>query len=125
MPSSGMLRRVALVRTTVRGTYRLHYQSERINALGTLAVSSNRSYAAKNLHSVLRLLVTVNVVSSSSIFFTLMLEGLRYSDQSVLIRATWRNIPEDCIFHSHHCDNLKSYMTSQTLELFTERENVI
>jgi hypothetical protein len=28
---------------------------------------------------------------------------------SVLIRATWRNIPEDTILHSHRRENFKSY----------------
>jgi hypothetical protein len=27
-----------------------------------------------------------------------------------LVRTTWRNIPEDTILHSHHRENLKSYM---------------
>jgi hypothetical protein len=27
-----------------------------------------------------------------------------------LTRATWRNIPEDTILHSHRCENLKSYI---------------
>jgi hypothetical protein len=27
------------------------------------------------------------------------------------VRATWRNIPEDPILHSHHRENLKSYIT--------------
>jgi hypothetical protein len=31
------------------------------------------------------------------------------SAMSVLTRATWRNIPEDCILHSHCRENLKSY----------------
>jgi hypothetical protein len=28
----------------------------------------------------------------------------------VLTRATWRNIPEDAILHSHRRENLKSYI---------------
>jgi hypothetical protein len=46
-----------------------------------------------------RLLVTANVPSSP--FVTLMMEALRSSETSVLIRATRRNIPEDGILHSH------------------------
>jgi hypothetical protein len=29
---------------------------------------------------------------------------------AVTTRATWRNIPEDSILHSHHLENLKSYI---------------
>jgi hypothetical protein len=31
------------------------------------------------------------------------------SETSVLIRATWRHIPEDGILHSHRRENFKSY----------------
>jgi hypothetical protein len=80
MPSSGMLRHVALVRTDV---------SEEL---------------------VRRLLVTANVVPSLSILVTLMMEASISSETSVVTRAIRRNIPEDSIFHSHRRENLKSYI---------------
>jgi hypothetical protein len=40
---------------------------------------------------------------------------------SVFTRATWRNIPEDAVLHSHRRENLKSYKKCNIfLEVETE-----
>jgi hypothetical protein len=87
MPSSGMLHRVALVRTDVSEKLSASFiKVTRIGEVGTLAVTGNRR-TLRLLRSVRRLPVTANV-PSSRILFTLMVEGIRSSETSVLKRAT-------------------------------------
>jgi hypothetical protein len=93
MASSGMLQRVALVRTDVSEDPGVSFiRVTRICELGTtLAATSNRVH---------QLLVAASVVPSSPILVTLMKEAPGSSETSVLTRATRRNIPEDTILLS-------------------------
>jgi hypothetical protein len=103
MVSSGMLRRVALVRTDVSEELSTSFiRVTRIGELGTtLAATSNRCTLVF-LRSVRQLLVTASFVPSSPILVTLMKEVLSSSEMSVLTRATRRNIPEDTILHRNY-----------------------
>jgi hypothetical protein len=77
------------------------------------------------------LLVTGNVLPSSSILDTLMMEAIRSSETSVLNRATRRHFPEDGILHSHRLENLKYYieLTGYIEEVcnidLSERQNLL
>jgi hypothetical protein len=114
MVSSGMLRRVSLVRTDVSEELSASFVGvTRIGEIGTtLVVSSNR-------RTLLRLLVTASVFPSSPIL-TLMKEALSSSEMSVFTRATRRNIQEDTILHSHRRGNLKSYLIIMFTHPFNE-----
>jgi hypothetical protein len=56
----------------------------------------------------LRLLVTADVVRSSPIIFTLIMEAIHSSETSVPTRATRRNIPEYGTLQNHRRENLES-----------------
>jgi hypothetical protein len=63
---------------------------------------------------MLHLLVTANVVYSSLILFTLMMEVIQSSGTLVLTRATWRHILTDGIFHVMLNCNTVPYTNSLT-----------
>jgi hypothetical protein len=90
MVSSGLLHRVALVRTDVSEEPGASFI--RVTNRGT-----RNNTNCKFLRSVRRLIVAACVVPSSPIVVTLMKEALGSSETSVLTRATRRNNPEDTI----------------------------
>jgi hypothetical protein len=86
-----------------RGTYRLHHQG-------------GKNQQARNNHLVvlcglLQLLVTSDIVPSSLILSTLMMEAICSSKMLVITRAIWHHIPEDSILQlgikARHCQKQK------------------
>jgi hypothetical protein len=90
-----MLRRVALVRTDV--------SEERIASLIRVTRMTR-----------IGLLDVANVVPSSPIFATMIIEAIHSSENSVLTRTTRRNIPEYGILQTilYSCICFKFFMTS-------------
>jgi hypothetical protein len=77
MPSSGILRPVALVRTDVS-------EGPIASIIRVIRIGELRTFAC----SVLQLLDTANVVPISPILVTLMMEAMGSSETSVLTRVT-------------------------------------
>jgi hypothetical protein len=99
MPSSGMLHRMAVVRTDVSEERIVSIiRITRIGRLGTTLVVC--------------LLVIANIVPSSQILVTPMTEAIRASETSVVSRTTRRHSPEDGIFHNRRREDLRSYTVS-------------
>jgi hypothetical protein len=73
------------------------------------------------LCSVLYIDVTAYVVPSSPILSNLMIEAIYSTQKSVSTRATWRNILEDGILHSHRRENFKSYIALTGWALYRRR----
>jgi hypothetical protein len=83
MVSSGMLRRVTHVKTDVKEELSASIKVTRIGEVGTLALTSNQR-TLRRTNKLRRLLVTANVVPSSSILVTLLMEALSSSETSIL-----------------------------------------
>jgi hypothetical protein len=93
MASSGILRRVVLARTDVSEERSASIiRVTRIGELGTtFAVTSIRI-------TLRRKTLTTNVVPSSAILVTLMMEVIRSSETSVITRATRSDIQDKALF---------------------------
>jgi hypothetical protein len=77
------------------GIYGLYHQGEIIKDLRI-------ALAVTNIYAVI-------VVPSSLILFTLMMEVMGSFEAPILTRATRHHVPEDVVFHSHCCENLRYY----------------
>jgi hypothetical protein len=96
MPSSGIWRRVAVVKTDVsEGSI-------------TFIISLNR---ISQLESTLAVTITADALPSSLIPSCLKMEVILSYETSVLTRTTRRHIPDEDNLHSHCRENLKSYIT--------------
>jgi hypothetical protein len=109
-----MLRRVALVKIVV--LLERSISIIRVTRIGKLetkfAVINKLSTLRRNTmpRSVLRLLAAANVVPSSSILVTLVMQAFLFSETLVTSRDTPCNILENRILRSRRRENIKSYI---------------
>jgi hypothetical protein len=59
--------------------------------------------------NILQLLITANIVPSSLILFTLMMEAIHSSETSILTGATQHHSQEDGILHCYSVDQILEY----------------
>jgi hypothetical protein len=124
MQSSGMLRRVALVRTDDSEERSASIIREtRIGETGTIGVTSNRRKLRRyniGIYYIFEVCVVLPVTANvpSSMTVTLIMEALRPFETSVLTRAIRRNIQEDGIPLYYRYSYSKSVYMSINLPLF-------
>jgi hypothetical protein len=97
------------------GSYRLHLQGVRLR---TNTEWSGKLLYRQRLNPIQELTTSLCVCSQS---YTLKMEAIQSSETSVLIRATWRHLPEDDNHHSHRHGNLKSYIMDHVFLLQEKR----
>jgi hypothetical protein len=111
VPSSPIL--VTLMETLSSSETSVLTRATRRNISGDIILRRTLSSKSASVSS------WANVVPSSPILVTLMMEALSSSEMSVVTRVTRRNVREDTILHSHCRENPKSYIPSRCLLLGT------
>jgi hypothetical protein len=102
MPSSGALRRVAVIRTDVSEERIASIRVTRVDELGTLAVTSNRSpHGVPHSHR-LKCLKSYIALTGWAL--------QRRRNVSPVRNEQCSYIPEDDILHSHRRENVKYYI---------------
>jgi uncharacterized protein YbcV (DUF1398 family) len=71
------------------------------------------------------MLVTDNIVHSSTILVTQMMELIRSSERSVLKKITRRNIPEDVIIRAHNIVHRSTILVTLMMEAIRSSETLV